>query len=67
MAFRRRTNGRNASPPDVGEELLSRATTLDADLLVMGCYGRPRSVEWMLGGATRTVLGRMALPVLMCH
>ena len=51
----------------VGERLLARAGEVEADLLVMGCYGRPRSVEWMLGGATRTVLGRMALPVLMCH
>ena len=56
-----------AAPRPVGERLLARAGELEADLLVMGCYGRPRSLEWMLGGATRTVLGRMALPVLMCH
>ena len=67
MAFRRRTNGRNASPPDVGEELLSRATTLDADLLVMGCYGHRRARELVLGGATRAVLRSMTLPVLFCH
>ena len=54
-------------PPDVGEELLSRATTLDADLLVMGCYGHSRARELVLGGATRTVLRSMTLPVLFCH
>jgi nucleotide-binding universal stress UspA family protein len=54
-------------PADVGERLLSRAADLDADLLVMGCYGHSRAREWMLGGATRTVLRSMTLPVLLCH
>jgi nucleotide-binding universal stress UspA family protein len=55
-------------PPDqVGELLLSRACDLDADLLVMGCYGHSRAREWVLGGSTRTVLRSMTLPVLMVH
>ena len=54
-------------PGDVGERLLSRAADLDADLLVMGCYGHSRAREWVLGGATRTVLRSMTLPVLLCH
>jgi nucleotide-binding universal stress UspA family protein len=54
-------------PADVGERLLSRAADLDADLLVMGCYGHSRAREWVLGGATRTVLRSMTLPVLLCH
>jgi nucleotide-binding universal stress UspA family protein len=54
-------------PPDIGERLLSRAADLDADLLVMGCYGHSRAREWVLGGATRTVLRSMTLPVLLCH
>lgn len=54
-------------PRDVGERLLSRAADLDADLLVMGCYGHSRARELVLGGATRTVLRSMTLPVLMCH
>lgn len=51
----------------VGETLLSLAADLGADLLVMGCYGHSRTREWLLGGATRTVLRSMTLPVLMAH
>jgi nucleotide-binding universal stress UspA family protein len=52
---------------DVGNELLSRAADLDADLIVMGGYGHSRLKEWVLGGATRTVLQSMTAPVLMSH
>ena len=52
---------------DVGNELLSRAADLDADLIVMGGYGHSRMREWVLGGATRTVLESMTAPVLMSH
>lgn len=54
-------------PDAIGELLLSRAFDLEADLLVMGCYGHGRAREWIMGGATRTVLGSMTLPVLMTH
>lgn len=52
---------------DVGNELLSRAADLDADLIVMGGYGHSRLKEWVLGGATRTILESMTVPVLMSH
>ncbi len=52
---------------DVGNELLSRAADLSADLIVMGCYGHSRLREWVLGGATRTILESMTVPVLMSH
>lgn len=52
---------------DVGDALLSLAADVGADLLVMGCYGHARAREWILGGATRTVLQTMTLPVLMSH
>jgi len=52
---------------DIGNELLSRAADLSADLLVMGCYGHSRLKEWVLGGATRTILESMTIPVLMSH
>lgn len=52
---------------DIGELLLSRAADTDADLLVMGCYGHTRAREWLLGGATRSVLQSMTLPVWMAH
>jgi len=51
----------------VGERLLSRAADLGADLLVMGCYGHSRAREWVWGGATRSMLQSMTLPVLMSH
>jgi nucleotide-binding universal stress UspA family protein len=50
-----------------GNALLSRASDLEADLLVMGAYGHSRVRELLLGGATRTVLESMTLPILMAH
>ena len=50
-----------------GEALLSRAADWGAQCLVMGGYGHPRWAEFVLGGATRTMLGQMTLPVLMSH
>ena len=58
---------RRALPANVGDALLSFANDVDADLLVMGCYGHSRAREFMLGGASRTVLQTMTLPVLMAH
>lgn len=54
-------------PDAVGELALSRAFDLDADLLVMGCYGHSRARELVLGGTSRTVFKSMTLPVLMAH
>lgn len=54
-------------PSGVGEALLALAAGHGADLLVMGAYGHSRFRETVLGGVTRTVLGSMTLPVLMCH
>jgi nucleotide-binding universal stress UspA family protein len=51
----------------VGEALLSRVADLCADLLVMGAYGHSRVRELLLGGATRSLLRSMTLPVLMSH
>jgi nucleotide-binding universal stress UspA family protein len=33
----------------------------------MGAYGRARMSELILGGATRTVIQSMTVPVLMSH
>lgn len=54
-------------PGDIGEALLSLAADADADLLVMGCYGHSRAREWVMGGATQSILRAMTLPVLMSH
>jgi nucleotide-binding universal stress UspA family protein len=51
----------------VGNVLLSWASDSGADLLVMGAYGHTRVRELLLGGATRTILDSMTVPVLMSH
>jgi len=61
------TRSVEAADASVGEELLSTASNLRADLLVMGGYGHSRLREFILGGATRTVLDKMTIPVLMSH
>lgn len=50
-----------------GELLLAAARSNGCDLLVMGCYGRTRFRELLLGGATRYVLHNTTLPVLLSH
>jgi nucleotide-binding universal stress UspA family protein len=60
-------HGYGTESRDVGEYLLSLASDVGADLLVMGCYGHGRMREWVLGGATRSVLRSMTVPVLMAH
>ena len=52
---------------DAGNCLLSLAADRGSDLLVMGGYGHARLRELLLGGATRTVLQAMTIPVLMAH
>jgi nucleotide-binding universal stress UspA family protein len=52
---------------DAGRGLLAVAGELDADLLVMGCYGHSRLRELCLGGASRTVLAETRIPALLAH
>ena len=49
------------------DEILSRAADLNADLIVMGCYGHSRLRETLFGGASRGILQSMTVPVLMSH
>jgi len=52
---------------DVGNSLLSLASDLSADMIVMGGYGHSRFRETLLGGVTRTMMQSMTVPVLMSH
>lgn len=52
---------------DVGSALLSHIADRGSDALVMGAYGHSRLREAVLGGATRTILQSMTVPVLMAH
>ncbi|WP_448205514.1 universal stress protein [Azospirillum sp. sgz302134] len=51
----------------VGQTIITKATELGSDLLVMGGYGHSRMRELILGGVTRYVLNHASLPVLMAH
>jgi nucleotide-binding universal stress UspA family protein len=56
-----------AAESDVGSVILSRAADLGVDLVVMGVYGHSRLREMVLGGASRTLLASMTVPVLIAH
>jgi nucleotide-binding universal stress UspA family protein len=57
-----RSEGRSTS-----DEILKFAAEVDADLLVLGCYGHSRLRETVFGGATTRILRDMTLPLLMAH
>ena len=52
------------SPAD---EILSRLQSPEADLLVAGAFGHSRIGERLFGGASRTFLHQMMIPVLVSH
>lgn len=52
---------------EAGTEILNVASDHGADMIVMGCYGHLRMREAIFGGATRTVLSQMTVPVLLSH
>ena len=56
-----------APDADVGGVILSRTADHEADLIVMGIYGHSRMREMVLGGASRTLLASMTVPVFMSH
>jgi nucleotide-binding universal stress UspA family protein len=51
----------------VGRALEEYAATHRLGLLVMGAYGHSRLRDFMLGGATKTVIAHPKLPVLLSH
>jgi nucleotide-binding universal stress UspA family protein len=52
---------------DAGRIILDEATALEADLIVIGGYGKARLREKMFGGATRTIVRETKVPVLLSH
>jgi nucleotide-binding universal stress UspA family protein len=52
---------------DVANTILSHSADIGADFIVMGGYGHSRLREFVLGGATRGILGAMTVPTLMSH
>ena len=57
----------DAAARPIGEVLESHAASCGADVLVMGAYGHSRLREFILGGATRSLLARPPLPILFSH
>ena len=53
--------------PTTSEILNHRAIEIGADLVVMGAYGHSRFREAILGGTTRSMLGKTGLPILMAR
>jgi nucleotide-binding universal stress UspA family protein len=56
-----------AADADIGGVILSRAADHDVDLIVMGMYGHSRMREMVLGGASRSLLASMTVPVFIAH
>lgn len=52
---------------DIPAAILKEAELFRASLVVMGGYGHSRFREFVFGGATRLMLSKMAVPVLMAH
>ena len=57
----------NRSERPIGEALQQVAIERGAGLLVMGAYGHSRIREFVLGGATKSVLATRRLPIFMSH
>jgi nucleotide-binding universal stress UspA family protein len=51
----------------VAEILNREAGAIGADVIVAGCYGRPRLNEWLFGGATRDLLNSPERFLLLSH
>ena len=57
----------DAQGRSIGDALEAAARRHDSDLLVMGAYGHSRLREFVLGGATRSMINQPPLPVLLSH
>lgn len=55
------------SEDDVGVALHRKAHDTRSDMIVAGAYGHSRLHGLILGGATRSLLGEMKVPVMLTH
>ncbi len=51
----------------IGQAILEHAETTGANLILMGAFGHSRLREFLLGGATRELLAKSTIPILMSH
>ncbi len=57
----------DAAGRSIGESLTREIASYNADLLVMGAYGHSRFREFVLGGATQSMLSKPLLPIMFSH
>lgn len=57
----------DAAGRSIGVVLESYAASHNADLLVMGAYGHSRIRDFILGGATESMVARPPLPIFLSH
>jgi nucleotide-binding universal stress UspA family protein len=57
----------DAARRPIGQVLEAHIASCNADLLVMGAYGHSRLREFILGGATQSMLSNPPIPILFSH
>jgi nucleotide-binding universal stress UspA family protein len=57
----------DAAGRSIGDVLRSCLASRNADLLVMGAYGHSRVRDFILGGATKSMLAKPPLPIFLSH
>jgi nucleotide-binding universal stress UspA family protein len=57
----------DAAGRSIGDALESHVASRNGDLLVMGAYGHSRLREFILGGATKSMLARPPVPIFLSH
>jgi nucleotide-binding universal stress UspA family protein len=57
----------DADGRSIGDVLVAYTDSHRADVLVMGAYGHARWREFILGGATKSLLSKPPLPILLSH
>jgi nucleotide-binding universal stress UspA family protein len=57
----------DANGRDIGDIFTDYVRSQNADLLVMGAFGHSRVRDFVLGGATRSMLRQPALPLFLSH
>ncbi len=57
----------DAGGRSIGEAIKSHVASRNGDLLVMGAYGHSRLREFILGGATKSMLARPPVPIFLSH
>jgi len=57
----------DAAGRSIGEAIESHVASRNGDLVVMGAYGHSRLREFILGGATKSMLARPPVPIFFSH